>query len=362
MSTVIPVAPRSRRGVELVLLLLAIGIVLLAYAAVGMAMQDEVPPDLIYYGAGLLVAVRRACTSSCGSRRSTPTRCCCPRRPCSTASGLVMIHRLDLAHPGTRTGTDAYAFRQLIWSAIGVLGAIAVIWVVKDHRMLRRFTYTAMVVGLGLLLLPLVPGLGRTINGSRIWIVVGPFSFQPGEIAKIVLAIFFAGYLVTHRDVLSLVGRRFLGIALPRARDLGPIIVAWLASLGVLVFEHDLGSSLLFFGLFVAMLYVATERRSWIVIGLVLFCAGAYSAYLDVRARAGPGRDLAARLRPVGAQQAVRRQLPGGPGALRHGGRRDVRHRARAGPPAADPASPRATSSCPRSVRSSAWSASSPCC
>jgi cell division protein FtsW (lipid II flippase) len=146
--------------------------------------------------------------------------------------------------------------------------------------MLRRFTYTAMLAGLGLLLLPLVPGLGRTINGSRIWIVLGPLSFQPGEIAKIALTVFFAGYLVTHRDVLSLVGRRFLGINLPRARDLGPIVVAWLASLGVLVFEHDLGSSLLFFGLFVAMLFVATERRSWIAIGLVLFCAGAYAAYL----------------------------------------------------------------------------------
>jgi cell division protein FtsW (lipid II flippase) len=279
MSTVIPVAPRSRRGVELVLLLLAIGIVLLAYAAVGMAMQDEVPPDLIYYGAGLLVLSGSLhITLRYKARYADPVLL--PAATLLNGLGLVMIHRLDLSHPGTRTGADAYAFRQLIWSAIGVLGAIAVIWVVKDHRMLRRFTYTAMVVGLGLLLLPLVPGLGRTINGSRIWIVVGPLSFQPGEIAKIMLAIFFAGYLVTHRDVLSLVGRRFLGIGLPRARDLGPIVVAWLASLGVLVFEHDLGSSLLFFGLFVAMLYIATERRSWIAIGLALFCAGAYAAYL----------------------------------------------------------------------------------
>jgi cell division protein FtsW (lipid II flippase) len=99
-------------------------------------------------------------------------------------------------------------------------------------------------------------------------------------VAKILLAIFFAGYLVQTRDVLALVGRRFVGIALPRARDLGPILIAWLASLGVLVFEKDLGSSLLFFGLFVAMLYVATERRSWIAIGMVLFCGGAYLAYL----------------------------------------------------------------------------------
>jgi cell division protein FtsW (lipid II flippase) len=151
---------------------------------------------------------------------------------------------------------------------------------VRDHRRLQRYTYTAMAAGLGLLLLPLLPVIGKDINGSRIWIGVGPLSFQPGELAKILLALFFAGYLVQTRDSLALVGRRVLGFSLPRARDLGPIIVAWLASLGVLVFERDLGSSLLFFGLFVAMLYVATERKSWIAIGLVLFVAGSYLAYL----------------------------------------------------------------------------------
>jgi len=137
-----------------------------------------------------------------------------------------------------------------------------------------------MAAGLVLLLLPLVPVLGKNINGSRIWIGIGPLSFQPGELAKILLALFFAGYLVQTRDALSLVGRRVLGFSFPRARDLGPILVAWLASLGVLVFERDLGSSLLFFGLFVALLYVATERISWIAIGLSLFVAGCYVAYL----------------------------------------------------------------------------------
>ncbi len=279
MSMVIPVAPRSRRGVELVLLLMAIAIVLLAYAAVGLAMQDQVPPDLVYYGAGLVVLSGGLhVLLRLKAKYADPVLL--PAATLLNGLGLVMIHRLDLAHPLSRSGGNAYAFRQLIWSAIGVLGAVAVIWLVNDHRVLRRFTYIAMLAGLGLLLLPLVPGLGRTINGSRIWIVVGPLSFQPGEIAKIALTVFFAGYLVTHRDVLSLVGRQFLGVNLPRARDLGPIVVAWLASLGVLVFEHDLGSSLLFFGLFVAMLYVATERRSWIAIGLILFCAGSYAAYL----------------------------------------------------------------------------------
>jgi cell division protein FtsW (lipid II flippase) len=109
---------------------------------------------------------------------------------------------------------------------------------------------------------------------------VGGLSFQPGEVAKICLAIFFAGYLVVKRDALALAGRRFLGIDLPRARDLGPILLMWLISLGVLVFQRDLGSSLLFFGLFVVMLYVATERASWLVVGTVLFVVGAYTSYL----------------------------------------------------------------------------------
>src|SRR5699024_5326668 len=127
---------------------------------------------------------------------------------------------------------------------------------------------------------PLLHGLGREIHGSRIWIGIGPLSVQPGEVAKICLAIFFAGYLVVKRDALSLAGRRILGVDLPRGRDLGPILVAWLLSLGILVFQRDLGSSLLFFGLFVVLLYVATERPGWLVVGGLLFAGGAYFSYL----------------------------------------------------------------------------------
>ena len=120
----------------------------------------------------------------------------------------------------------------------------------RDHRVLQRFTYTSGLAAIVLLLLPLVPGIGATINGARIWISVGPFSFQPGEVAKVLLVIAFAGYLVLHRDALALAGRRVLFIDLPRGRDLGPILAMWLVSLGILVFQRDLGSSLLFFGLF----------------------------------------------------------------------------------------------------------------
>jgi cell division protein FtsW (lipid II flippase) len=150
---------------------------------------------------------------------------------------------------------------------------------VRDHTLLQRYTYTAAVSGLVLLLLPALPVLGQTINGARLWIRVGPFTFQPSEVAKLLLVLFFAGYLVAKRDVLSLASRRVLGLDLPRARDLGPVLVAWAASLAVLIRGRDLGSSLLFFALFVVMLYIATERTSWLVIGIGLFLGGAYVAH-----------------------------------------------------------------------------------
>ena len=277
MSTVTSFRPRTRRNVELVLLLLAVAIVLVAYLNVGLAIDGAFPPDLVRYGSGLL-ALALGFHLVLRWRASYADPLMLPIATLLNGLGLVMIHRLDLARH--RTGSELLAPKQLMWSTLAVLIAVGVIIVLRDHRHLRRFTFTAMAVGLGMLLLPLAPGIGRNINGSRIWIGLGPLSFQPGEVAKILLVIFFAGYLVQKRDVLSLVGRRFLGIGLPRARDLGPILIAWLASVGVLVFEKDLGSSLMFFGLFVAMLYVATERRSWIAIGMVLFCAGAYVAYL----------------------------------------------------------------------------------
>jgi cell division protein FtsW (lipid II flippase) len=152
----------------------------------------------------------------------------------------------------------------------------------RDHRRLQAFTYTAGLSSIVLLLLPLVPGLGREIHGARIWVHVGSMSFQPGEIAKVLLVIAFAGYLVVHRDALALAGRRVVFVDLPRGRDLGPIMAMWLVSLAILVFQNDLGSSLLFFGIFLVMLYVATERPGWLVVGSTMFLAGAYFSYLFV--------------------------------------------------------------------------------
>ncbi len=276
--------PAKRRFTELGLLALAVAVTLGAYAAVSLSLTGGLPAELATQAAGLtgLMLVAHLVI-----RWAAPYAdpLLLPVVALLNGLGLVMIHRLNLAKPdrtgqrierGEITGT---ALAQLQWSALGVLLFVAVLLLLRDHRVLQRYTYTAMVAGIGLLLLPLVPGIGKTVNGARIWIGVGGFSFQPGEVAKIVLMVFFAGYLVVKRDVLALAGRRFLGIDLPRGRDLGPILVVWLVGLAILVLQRDLGTSLLFFGSFVMLLYVATERASWLLLGGLLVLGGGWVAY-----------------------------------------------------------------------------------
>lgn len=156
---------------------------------------------------------------------------------------------------------------------MGVALFVGVLLLLKDHRILQRYTYISMVVALVLLILPM---FFPAQFGAKIWITIpGIGSIQPGEFAKIVIAVFFSGYLMVKRDALALASRRFMGMYLPRGRDLGPILAIWAMSILILVFETDLGTSLLFFGMFVVMLYVATERTSWIVFGLVMSAVGA---------------------------------------------------------------------------------------
>ncbi|GAA2159482.1 cell elongation-specific peptidoglycan biosynthesis regulator RodA [Humibacillus xanthopallidus] len=274
-TTVEQLTPRTRRNSELGLLVLAIGIVLLAWVTTDLNRNGTVPANIIPIAGGFTVLVLSVhVVLRWKAAYADPVLL--PIATVLNGLGLVMIHRLDLARG--KLGTDGDAYRQIIWTTLGVALAIAVIIALRDHRLLRRYTYVSMAVGFVLLLLPLVPGLGQTINGSQIWISLGPLNFQPGEFAKIALAIFFAGYLVQTRDVLSLAGKRVLGFTFPRGRDLGPILVAWLLAVLILVFQKDLGTALLFFGLFVAMLYVATERVSWIAIGLLLFGVAVFFA------------------------------------------------------------------------------------
>jgi cell division protein FtsW (lipid II flippase) len=277
MSAITSLRPRRGRNVELLLLLFAVGIVVLAYVSVEAAVHDAVPAGLLTQAGGLL-AIAIAFHLVLRFRVSYADPLLLPIATLLNGLGLVMVHRIELARPET-SATAGMAMRQLTWSALAVVMAVVVLLWLRDHRMLRRYTYLTGAAGLALLLLPRAPGIGRELNGARIWIGIGPFSFQPGEIAKLMLAIFFAGYLVQTRDALSIAGRKILGFTMPRGRDLGPILLMWLLSLAVLASQKDLGSALLFFGLFVAMLYVATERTSWIAIGLLLAAAGAYAAY-----------------------------------------------------------------------------------
>ncbi|GAA2499553.1 MULTISPECIES: FtsW/RodA/SpoVE family cell cycle protein [Actinomycetes] len=274
-STIGAIGAPSRRNTELALLVFAVLIPVFAYANVGLAIDDQVPAGLLSYGLGigLLAGVAHLVV-----RKFAPYAdpLLLPLATLLNGLGLVCIWRLDQSKALQQIHVaGGKATNQLMYTAMGIALFVAVLYFLKDHRTLQRYTYISMVCALILLLLPLVPGLGTNVFGAKIWIHVGSFSIQPGEFAKIVLTIFFAGYLMVKRDALALASRRVMGLYLPRGRDLGPILVVWAMSILILVFETDLGTSLLFFGMFVIMLYVATERTSWIVFGLLMSAVGA---------------------------------------------------------------------------------------
>ena len=284
---------RRRRGAELFLIVLSLVVGVGAYAAVGLGVEGSIPTNIIGYGGWLAVLVI-VCHVVVRVTAPYADPVLLPVVAALNGLGLAMIYRIDLAELAQNEDANTFASDQLIWMTLGVLLFVAVLFLLKDHRRLQAFTYTSGLAAIVLLLLPLFPVLGTEINGARIWINFGPMSFQPGEIAKVLLVVFFAGYLVLHRDALALAGRRVAGIDLPRGRDLGPILGMWLISLGILVFQRDLGSSLLFFGLFLVMLYVATERPGWLIVGGTLFLAGSYIGYLlfsHVKARVGAWLD-----------------------------------------------------------------------
>jgi len=275
--------PRGRRQTELAMLAFAIGLVLFAYASVGLSMTGRIPAGIVAYGIAFTVLMLLA---HLAIRWLAPWAdpLMLPLAALLNGLGIVMIYRLQQSGRDGNSGrvistmsTSSTAL-QVVWSTVGVAAFIAVLAVIREPRTLQRYTYTFGVIGLVLLAIPALPGIGSEVNGAKVWISVGGFSIQPGEFAKLALAVFFAGYLVAKRDVLSLAGRRVLGIDLPRARDLGPVLIAWGASLLILIFETDIGQSALFFGLFLVMLYIATQRTSWLLIGGGLFVAGAYVA------------------------------------------------------------------------------------
>ncbi len=267
--------PQTQRNREFGLLLFAFAINAVAVALVQLGTQDAIDPTFLYYCGGLTVLVLVLhVVLRIRARAADPF--VVPIATVLSGLGLAMIYRLDIAEEFT--GWAAFSTRQLAWLAIAIVAATAIVVMLRNYRVLFRYTYLFGLTGILLLLLPFVPGLGTDANAD-VWVSFGGlFSFQPGELAKIALAIFFAGYLVRTRESLTSVGTRFLGITWPRARELGPVLVVWLASLGIIVLQRDLGTGLLLFGMFVAMIYTATGKTSWVVIGLSLIAAGAVLA------------------------------------------------------------------------------------
>lgn len=268
-------APARLRNIELLLILVALAIGAAAHALVDLGALGEISGGVFALaGIPAVFVLVLHLVERLVAPEGDPF--VVPIATALTGLGIAEIHRLDVAEG--YTGWDAYAVRQIVWAAIAIVLAIVGLIVIRNHRVLQRYRYIAMFAGILLLLLPVIPVIGDTGANADVWVRIGFFSFQPGEFAKILLAIFFAGYLVTARDSLSLVGKSLLGLRLPRVRDLGPILVVWVLSMGVIVLQRDLGTALLYFGLFLVMLYVATGRGSWIFIGLALFALGGWAA------------------------------------------------------------------------------------
>ena len=259
---------RSRRRAELGLIVMAIGIVGGAYTLASLGQTASVPanigPFVAVIAALMLVphlAVRRLAPDADGLLL--------PLVAVLNGIGYVFIVRLD----------PDLAAQQATWTFVGVAAFVVTLLLVRRIRDLERYRYTFLLVALGLLVLPLVPGIGVSIRGARIWARVGPISFQPGEFAKIAFALFFASYLVEKRELLSMATWPRFRPVLPDLKHLGPVLMAWGIAILVMVAQKDLGSSLLFFALFMSMLWVATGRVAYPLGGTVLFGAAAYGAY-----------------------------------------------------------------------------------
>jgi cell division protein FtsW (lipid II flippase) len=258
----------SRRNAELGLIILAVILSLGAYLLVHFATANTIPAGFITYA---LAVSALAIVAHLAVRRFAPNAdpLLLPIGLLLSGLGYAMVRRLnhDLGGP------------QLAWIVIGIVAFILTLVLVRDPRRIETYRYSLMLLGVGLLLLPLAPHIGRTVSGARLWVRVGTLNFQPAEGAKILLAAFLAGYLASKREVLTAATMRVGPWMVPAPRHFGPLVLAWGVSLAVMVFERDLGSSMLFFALFVVMLYAATARAAYVVTGLGLFAGGTYLAY-----------------------------------------------------------------------------------
>lgn len=254
------------------MLVVAVAAGLGAYVIAGLGLRGKVPANIGIYGpliaGGYLAAwfvVRKIAPNA--------DPALLPIAGMLAGIGFAAIFRLDA---GLRP-EDKLAQEQVTWMLVGLGAFVLTLFLVRDDRQLDAFTYTIGLAGLVLLLLPVVPGIGATINGARLWVRLGTISFQPSEFGKVLVVVFLASYLAGKRELLAQgVGR----LGLPRVKDLGPLLLAWGASLAVLFLEKDLGASLLYFAVFVVMIWIATGRPAYLVLGVLLFAAGAYLGYL----------------------------------------------------------------------------------
>jgi cell division protein FtsW (lipid II flippase) len=260
---------RPPEGAALAFTILALVLSVGAYVIAGLGKRGHVPVTIALYGSIFAIGYLLAFFVI---RRVAPLAdpALFPTAGVLTGLGFAMIFRLS----------GGLAAEQATWVAVGLGAFCGTLLLVRDHRQLDAYTYTIGFLGIGLLLLPIVPGIGRTINGARLWVSIGPIGFQPSEIAKVLLVVFLASYLNAKKELLQVATARLGPLRLPAAKHLAPVLVAWGTSLAVLFLQRDLGASLLYFGIFVVMLWVATGRAAYVVIGVVLFAVGAVLGYL----------------------------------------------------------------------------------
>jgi cell division protein FtsW (lipid II flippase) len=240
-----------------------------AYVIAGYGKRDQLPAKFAVYATlfaagyvGAFLLIRRIAPAA--------DPALFPTAGVLVGLGFAMIFRLS----------GGLATEQATWIVIGLVAFAATLFVVRDHRMLDAYTYTIGLVGLVLLMLPMAPGIGRTINGARLWVRIGPLGFQPAELGKVLVVIFLASYLTQKRELLQVATSRLGPLRLPSTKHLAPVLLAWGGSLAILFVQRDLGASLLYFGVFVTMLWVATGRVAYLIVGLVLFAIGAYAGWI----------------------------------------------------------------------------------
>ncbi len=265
--TTSPLATARRNG-ELGLVIMAASITGAAYVLASLGKNSQMPATVVPFLVallGMLIAAHVATRYFARGADGTLL----PLAALMHGIGYVMIARLS----------DRRAALQTTWSFIAIVAFVMVLLLVQRPPDLARYKWTFLFIGVGSLVLPLVPGIGTSVGGARIWVSVGPVSIQPGEFAKIALALFFAAYLADNRELIAAGTRRIGPMRIPEMRYLLPITLAWGFAIVVMVAEKDLGSALLFFTLFTVMMWVATERSIYLLVGLVLFSAAAVTAH-----------------------------------------------------------------------------------